>query len=40
MVVQKPDSSWSELEIKNVIRLKGIGPEGWKSAFDKIMEMN
>src|SRR6185437_4468988 len=40
MVVQKPDSSWSELEIKNVIRLKGIGPEGWKSACDKIMEMN
>jgi mannosyl-3-phosphoglycerate phosphatase len=40
MVVQKPDSSWPELEIKNVIRLKGIGPEGWKSAFDKIMEMN
>lgn len=40
MLVQKPDSSWSELEIENVIRLNGIGPEGWKSAFNVIMETN
>jgi mannosyl-3-phosphoglycerate phosphatase family protein len=40
MLVQKPDSSWSELEIENVVRLKGIGPQGWKNAFKKIMEMD
>ena len=40
MLVQKPDSSWSQLEIENVVRLKGIGPQGWKNAFKKIMEMD
>jgi mannosyl-3-phosphoglycerate phosphatase family protein len=40
MIVQKPDTSWSQLEIENVIRLKGIGPRGWKTAFKKIMEMD
>ena len=40
MLVQRPDSSWSEFEIENVIRLNGIGPEGWKSAFNVIMETN
>ena len=40
MLVQRSDGSWSDLEIKNTVSLKGIGPEGWKSAFNKIMEMN
>ena len=40
MLVQKPDSSWSELGITNIVKLKGVGPWGWKSAFSKIMEMN
>jgi hypothetical protein len=40
MLVQKPDSSWEQLEIENIVRLKGIGPQGWKSAFKKIMEMD
>jgi mannosyl-3-phosphoglycerate synthase len=40
MLVQKPDSSWSQLEIENIVRLKGIGPQGWKSAFKEIMEMD
>ena len=40
MLVQKPDSSWSQLEIENIVRLKGTGPQGWKNAFKEIMEMD
>lgn len=40
MLVQKPDRSYLQLEIENIVRLKGIGPQGWKSAFKEIMEMN
>jgi len=40
MLVQKPDSSWEQLEIENIVRLKGIGPQGWMIAFKKIMEMD
>ena len=40
MLVQRSDGSWQDLEIKNIVKLKGIGPEGWKSAFNKIMESN
>ena len=40
MLVQRSDGSWQDLEIKNTLRLKGIGPKGWKSAFNKIMELN
>jgi mannosyl-3-phosphoglycerate phosphatase len=38
MLVQRSDGSWQDLEIKNIVKLKGIGPEGWKSAFNKIMD--
>jgi mannosyl-3-phosphoglycerate phosphatase family protein len=38
MLVQRPDKAWSPLKMKNIVRLQGIGPRGWKSAFDKVME--
>jgi hypothetical protein len=38
MLVQRPDSSWSNLEVKDIVKIQGIGPEGWKGAFNRIME--
>jgi mannosyl-3-phosphoglycerate phosphatase len=40
MLVQKPDKSWSALQIKNIINLPGIGPEGWKNALDVVLKAN
>jgi mannosyl-3-phosphoglycerate phosphatase len=40
MLVQRPDKAWSALKIKNIVNLPGIGPKGWKNAFDKVMETN
>ena len=37
MLVQRSDGSWQDLENKKIVKLKGIGPEGWRSAFNKIM---
>ena len=38
MLVQRSDKSWSPLKMKNIVKLPGIGPRGWKSAFDKVIE--
>ncbi|HZA61363.1 MAG TPA: HAD-IIB family hydrolase [Nitrososphaeraceae archaeon] len=38
MLVQRPDRSWSNLEVKDIVKVQGIGPEGWKDAFNRIME--
>ncbi|MGB6592922.1 MAG: HAD-IIB family hydrolase [Candidatus Nitrosopolaris sp.] len=40
MLVQRPDKAWSALKIKNIVKLPGIGPKGWKNAFDKVMDTN
>src|SRR5919108_736864 len=40
MLVQRPDSSWSNLEVKDIIKVQGIGPDGWKSAFNRIMKLD
>ena len=40
MLVQRPDKSWTALKIKNIVNLPGIGPKGWKNAFNKVMETN
>jgi mannosyl-3-phosphoglycerate phosphatase len=37
MLVQRPDKAWSPLKMKNIVKLPGIGPRGWKSAFDNVM---
>ena len=38
MLVQRPDKAWSPLKMKNIVKLHGVGPTGWKSALDKVME--
>jgi mannosyl-3-phosphoglycerate phosphatase len=38
MLVQRPDKAWSPLKMKNIVKLQGVGPIGWRSALDKIME--
>jgi mannosyl-3-phosphoglycerate phosphatase family protein len=38
MLVQRPDKTWSALKIKKIINLPGVGPKGWKNAFNKVME--
>jgi mannosyl-3-phosphoglycerate phosphatase family protein len=38
MLVQRPDKAWSPLKMKNIVKLQGVGPIGWKIAFNKIME--
>jgi mannosyl-3-phosphoglycerate phosphatase family protein len=40
MLVQRPDNSWSNLEVKDIIKVQGIGPDGWKNAFDRIMKLD
>jgi hypothetical protein len=40
MLVQRPDKSWSALQIKNIINLPGIGPKGWKNALDIVIKTN
>ena len=37
ILVQRPDHSWSNVDLKNVTKIHGIGPEGWKNGFNKIM---
>lgn len=38
ILVQKYDGSWTDLEISNVVKVEGIGPDGWKNALIKIIE--
>lgn len=36
VLVQRPDNSWCESNIKNLVRCTGVGPKGWKNAFNLI----
>ncbi len=36
-LVQRPDQSWSELKISNLIKIEGIGPMGFSSAVDLML---
>ena len=38
ILVQKPDGSWQNLQIANLQKVKGIGPEGWKVALEIILK--
>ena len=42
ILVQKPDGTWSEVKnnsnISHLVKIKGIGPAGWESAFAIIMK--
>jgi mannosyl-3-phosphoglycerate phosphatase len=37
MLVQGPEGTWSNLNVKNIIRIPAIGPNGWKFAYNKVM---
>jgi mannosyl-3-phosphoglycerate phosphatase len=36
-VFQRTDGTWQSLHVERIMRLKGVGPEGWKLAFNEIM---
>ncbi len=37
MLVQGPEGTWSDLNVKNIIKIPAIGPNGWKFAYNKVM---
>jgi mannosyl-3-phosphoglycerate phosphatase len=39
VLVQKPGGYWEELEIPNLYRVEGIGPEGWIEAIKNLTGM-
>jgi mannosyl-3-phosphoglycerate phosphatase family protein len=39
ILVQKYDGSWADVGISGIVRVEGIGPNGWQNAFAKIMEI-
>ena len=38
MLVQQADGSWADLDLKGMVRLKGIGPHGWPGAADVVLK--
>jgi mannosyl-3-phosphoglycerate phosphatase len=40
VLVQKPGHRWEEMKVKNLRRVRGVGPEGWILAVNKILERN
>ncbi len=37
-LVQRPDQSWANIEIPNLIMIKGIGPAGFSAAVKRLIE--
>jgi len=38
VLVQKPDKLWEEIDLANVRRAPGIGPQGWKKTIEDLIE--
>jgi mannosyl-3-phosphoglycerate phosphatase len=38
MLVQKANGSWQNLQIRNLQKVKGIGPNGWEIALETILK--
>jgi mannosyl-3-phosphoglycerate phosphatase len=36
VLVQRPNGSWCESNIRNLVRCTGVGPKGWKNSFNLI----
>lgn len=36
-LVQKPDNIWEEIELQNLIRVEGVGPDGWNMVVKKLL---
>jgi mannosyl-3-phosphoglycerate phosphatase len=37
LLVQEPDGGWEEMNVPNLRRVEGIGPEGWARAVEEIV---
>jgi mannosyl-3-phosphoglycerate phosphatase len=37
VLVQKPGNYWEEVELSNIYRVEGVGPEGWVRAVEKFI---
>ena len=40
MLVQGADKRWQKIDIRNLVRVKGVGPEGWSHAIELILSQN
>jgi mannosyl-3-phosphoglycerate synthase len=40
MLVQDADKHWQKLDIRNLVRLKGVGPEGWSRAVELLLNQS
>ncbi len=38
ILVQKPGQRWEEIDLPNLKRVKGVGPEGWNQAIKALMD--
>ncbi len=36
-LVQKPDHSWEEIDLPNLYKAKGVGPQGWSRAIHELI---
>jgi len=36
-LVQKPDKSWESMNVSNLYRVNGIGPDGWSTAINEVI---
>ena len=34
LLVQKPDGTWEDLDLPGLVRVEGVGPEGWRRAVE------
>jgi hypothetical protein len=37
VLVQKPGGCWEDINLPNLYKVKGIGPEGWVSAISNLI---
>ncbi|MFQ5948765.1 MAG: HAD-IIB family hydrolase [Acidimicrobiia bacterium] len=37
MLVMRPDGSWANLELPDLVRLEGVGPKGWSRAAEHVL---
>ena len=40
VLVQKPEGVWEEMDIPNLSRVEGVGPEGWARAVEEITQVH
>jgi len=39
VLVQKPGGSWEDIELPNLYKVMGVGPEGWVKAIEGMVEV-